>query len=420
MLAVFLEKDNLKLLVYKGKARTFAGQITFSQEILRDAFVADATKFSAQVKVAFAQKPVLKEETEVVLFLPPDKTFTKTMDTADSLESFVQTLPYFKEELIIANEPVARPGDSRVTHVAFEKKLVEDLQRPFLESGKTVLAVRSAVGDLVSGYPADGEYFLLIPFEKEVGFAVAANGGILEASAFKADVFVTRFGEYVANHNLGDVKVAYTLGVFPGELAEKLHHAQNLTINALVATDVYDLVVASYRRRSRRGLGGLFRAIDFSGISGRLPGSRRLFLLGAAIIGFVLVFLVVKNVDRLKLGGKKQEVISPVVAPPPAVVAPEAKPADYKVRVLNGTLVEGEAGRLGDKLKAAGFDVVETKNATSAGFVTTKLRLAAGVPDKITTTVKTILADSYDTIAVEPLASDSAGVKIEIIIGKKK
>lgn len=418
MLAVFLEKDNLKLLVYKGKTRSFAGQITFSQEVLRDAFIADAAKFLAQVKVAFAQKPVLKDEGDVVLFLPPDKTFTKTMDVSDSVESFVQTLPYFKEELIISNETVNRKGDSRMTHVAFEKKLIEDLQRPFLESGKVVLAVHSSVNDLVAGNTFPGEYFLLIPFEKEVAFAVCESGGVLEAGAFKPDVFVTRFGEYVANHNLSDVKTAYTLGSFPQDLAEKLHHAHNLTIAAGERGDVYDLVVDSFLRRSRKGLGSLLSAIDLSGVTSRLPGSRKLFLVGAAAVGFVLVFLLVKNADKLKLGGAKTEVVSPVATQETTPPAPEPKPADYPVRILNGTLVEGEAGRLATKLKDLGFEVVETKNATSSGFTTTKLRVVKDTPEKIVSTLKSTLLETYDSVAVEELSDEK--VKVEIIIGKKK
>lgn len=393
LLATFLEKDNLKLLVYKGKTRYFAGQISFPQEVMRDAFVADAGKFSSQVKVAFAQKPQLKEVADVVLFLPPDKTFTKTLDHPDSVDSFVQTLPYFKEELIITNDGL--------TYTAFEKKLVEDLERPFLESGKKVLAVRGTINDLVLNYPAEAEYFLLASLEKDIAFAVARDGGFLEASEFRADIFVTRFGEYVLNHNLSEVKKAYTLGPFPQDLAEKIHHAQGLEVSSLAKTDVYDLIVVSYLKLSKKGL----------------PNRRVLFAVGAAVVGFFLVLMIIRNLP--KIGGKKSEVVSPV-ATPTAQVAPETKPADFKGRILNGTLVEGEAGRLADKLKEKGFVITETKNATSSGFVTTKLLVVKDVPDKITAAVKSILEENYETVFVEPLASDSAGVKIEIIIGKKK
>lgn len=408
MLAAFLEKDNLKLLVYKGKTRQFAGQITFAAEVLRDAFIAEPAKFSAQLKVAFAQKPQLRDETDVVLFLPPDKTFTKTLDAADGLDSFVQSLPYFKEELILDTLPLA--DKSKVTHLAFEKKLVEDLERPFLESGKKVVAVRSLVNDLVAAWPQEGDAFLFLPLEKDVAFATASNGGVLEASEFKNDLFISRFGEFVVNHNLSEIKKSYSLGVFPKDLAEKLHHTASLSVESLDSSDVYDLAVAAYLKNTSRGL-------DFSGLVEKLPKGRKLFLVGAAIVGFLLVVAIVKKLPGLL--PKKAENVSPV-ATETAKPAPEPKPADYKVRVLNGTLVEGEAGRAAEVLKAAGFDVVETKNATSSGFVTTKLRVASAVPDKITSQAKTLLEQTYQMVFVEPLASDSAGVSIEVIIGKKK
>jgi len=106
---------------------------------------------------------------------------------------------------------------------------------------------------------------------------------------------------------------------------------------------------------------------------------------------------------------------TPVVAP-----VPEPKASDYPVRVLNGTLVEGEAGRLADLIKAKGFTITETKNATSAGFVATRIRTTSDVPTKIVDTIKLALDDTYESVNLEPLASDSAGVKIEVIIGKKK
>lgn len=411
LLAGFLEKDNLKLIVYEGRNRVFAGQITFAPEILRDAFIVDGAKFSAQVKMSFAQKMTLRDVAEVVLFLPPDKTFTKTMATADAIDGFIQSLPYFREELIINSQRVD-VDKSRVTHVAFEKKLVEDLERPFLETGKTIQAVRSAVFDLVSAWPKEGEYLLLVPFEKETAFAVGSDGGILEASEFKTDVFVTRFGEYVANHNLGHIKNAYTVGTFPAELAEKLHQANNLTIESLVSGDVYDQVVAGYLGSSQSGLGSML---------GKLPGVSRknLFLGGAILIGFLLVAVLVKGSSRFTkstVSGPKVDVISPVASPSAKVV--EAKPADFLVRVLNGTLVEGEAGRAAGKIKEKGFEIKETKNATSSAFVATKLRVATGVPENIVAMVKTVLQESYQTVVVEGLVDES--VKMEVIVGKKK
>ena len=87
---------------------------------------------------------------------------------------------------------------------------------------------------------------------------------------------------------------------------------------------------------------------------------------------------------------------------------------------MNGTLVTGEAGRLAEILKGLGFEITETKNATSAGFAATRLRATNDVPDKITAGLKTTLLETYESVSLEPLATPSANAVIEIILGKKK
>lgn len=423
LLAVFLEKDNVKLLVYdvfgNRPVRQFAGQITFSPEVVKDAYIADSAKFSGQIKMAISAKEWLRQSMEAVLFLPPDKTFTKSLPASDTVDSFIQSLPYFAEELILSTEQLAARGKGleKVTHIAFEKKLVEDLERPFLESGKTVLAVKSGVNVLAASYIQTGKYFLLVPLDKEIAVAVAQDGAVSEVAAIARDVFATRFGEFVLNHNLGAVTQAYTLGVFDANLAGKIRSERGIEIVSLASGDIYDLAVSAYLRRSGGGiLANLLGRISLPAIGERLPNQKYLFLVGAGIAGILLVVLLVKGIGGMKLGGSKP--VSPMATTPALTPVPEPKPGDFKVRVLNGTLVEGEAGRLASVIKDKGFEVTETKNATSAGFVATRLRTAADVPAKIVEAVKSAL-NSYESINLELLASDSAGVKIEIIIGKK-
>ncbi|MCL4390328.1 MAG: LytR C-terminal domain-containing protein [Patescibacteria group bacterium] len=404
MLVAFLEKDNVKLLAYKGSTRLFAGQISFSPEVLRDAYVADAAKFSGQLKMAFSQKDALREDPEVTLFLPADKTFTKTLPATDPVDGFVQSLPYFKEELVISNNQL---GKDKITYVAFEKKLVEDLQKPFLESGKKVVAVKSALNVLITGLPQQGQYLLLASFDKEIAVAVALNGAVSEIAAFEKSVFVTRFGEFVANHNLDGIKKAYTVGVFDPETANKLRTQQGLEITPLATTDIYDQIVNLSARTGRRFN---FRLPNLP--AGR-PSKKVLLLLAAIIVGALLTAVIIKTV-----GQQKPETPSPVVEQPAPPPAPEPKISDYPVRVLNGTLVTGEAGRLADTLKGDGYTVLDAKNATSAGFTTTKILATSDVPEKIVAGLQTLLLQTYQTVAVEPLASTSA--EIEIIIGVKK
>lgn len=417
LLAAFLEKDNLKILAYESSGfkpkmnRIFAGQISFAPDVVRDGFIADGAKFTAQVKIALSQKETLAGISEVVLFLSPDKTFVKTLLSQDSPDGFIRTLPYFKEELLLTSEVNKTKVDSRTTYVAFEKKLVEDFQKPFLEVGKKVTGVKSATSVLVSKFSQIGKYFLLIPLEKEIVIGVCENGEVLEQAAFKQDVFGTQFGDFIGSHNLTDIKKAFTVGVFPPVALERVR-SMGWEVYALETSDVYDLIVSSSVKASKFSL----PAMPMPKVS-----AKTLSLIGAALVGVALVIIVVRSLPGLI----RKPVVSPKppteTAPEPAPV-PQPQPADYTLRVLNGTLVTGEAARAADKLKGLGFDIAETKNATSAGFLATRIRPSKSVPDKIIAILKTSLLETYESTVIEPIPDSSVSGKllIEIIIGQKK
>ncbi len=409
----------------KKVARIFGGQINFSNEVLRDSFIADPVKFTSQVKAAFNAKPELADISETNLFIPGDKTFIKTLPAADSVESFVRSLPYFKEELILdpgadSREQTAHSGD-QITHIAFEKKLIEDLERPFLDAGKKVTAVVSSVNVLVNNFAQSGQYLLLIPFEKDSTIVAVTEGLISDLTIVPKEVMASRIGEFIVSHNLNSVHKVYTVGMFPPEILDRLRTERSLEIAELAPSDIYDLTVQSFFAGAGSKGGGVALP-NLGGLKDKLPRQKYLFLAGAVVVGFLLAILVIKNVSKISLPSfsGRTAVKTPVAVKPtvPQPVAPQPKPSDYKVRVLNGTLVAGEAGRAADSLKNLGYDVTDTGNATAAGFVATRLRVTSDVPQQIIDQLKTTLLQTYDSVSQEGLSDDQ--VKIEVIIGQKK
>lgn len=431
LLAAFLEKDNVKLLLYQGSGkkqeRIFAGQITFSEAVLRDAFISDPEKFASQIKIAFAQKPMLGDVAEVILFVPPDKTFTKTIPPNESVEEFIRSLPYFKEELLIFPEEVKTKGKKATDHItyfAFERKLIEDYERPFLDAGRKILGVFSSVNIAAEAFVQEGDYFLLVPSEKEISVAYVKTGAIQEVASFAKEVFAGRFGEFIASHNLFEVKKAFTVGVIEEATLAKVRTERGITIDHLAQADVYDtLVAASQRLFGKGGLKNMLPSIGFPKLPSGLPLQKPLLLLGALLLGFGIVFLILRFVLGGGLPGSTPSPTENTQTQPEATPTPEptpeaANPADYPIRVLNGTLVTGEAGRLADTLKSAGFEVTETKNATSSAFIATQLRVNSDVPESIVDQLKTLLSETYQTVESNTF-SDST-VQVEIIIGRKK
>jgi hypothetical protein len=418
LLVSFLEKDNVKLLVYevsgRDTKRIFAGQISMGADVLKDAFIADPVRFSNQIKIAFNQKPPLAQTDEVVLFMPLEKTFTKAIPASDSVDSFVRSLPYFKEELLLQDQMPNKKPDlaALVTQVAFERKLVEDFQRPFHEAGKKIVAVRSAVNVLTQNLLQTGKFFVFVPFDREISVVLMDSGQVIDSVVLPKDVFVGRLGEFIVTKNYSEVHKALVLAVLDPETVEKLKTERNLEVEEVDKTDVYDLVMQSFAKEKR---GSSFSIPKLPTIG--LPSQKYLFLGGAVLIGFALVYVLARSF--WSGGGSKppetKKTVSEEVKQAPL---PEPKPGDYSIRVLNGTSVPGEAGKLAEVFKSQGFVVTETKNATNSAFVTTKLRLATDVPEKIVAQLESDLSTTYETVVREPL--DDLSVKIEVIIGKKK
>lgn len=410
VLAAFLEKDNCKLVVYQVGGfrlqvkREFAGQITFNAEVLRDGFIADPARFSSQIKMAFAQKEALAQVAEVVCFPCPDKIFMKTLPAGESADIFIKNLPYFREELIIRD----LPHGNRVTYLAFEKKLIEDFQRPFLELGKKIADIKSAPSLLALKYAQPGRYVLLIPLDKEVVVTACEEGEVFGLVMLKSDLLAARLEEFCAAHNLAGAPV-FSLG--------RVNLPASLSVISLSTADIYDLIAEAAL------------VSDRFAVARRVVGSfkkKHLLLGGAVVAGAVLTLAVFTSLQDWKSRQVAKEsdweITSPVASPsaPIAPPEPEVRKEDYPVRVLNGTLVTGEAGRLADKLRGAGFVVVETKNATSGGFVSTRLRITDNLPEKLAEEIQATLLETYESVTVEKVATVAGKAEIEIIIGKKK
>lgn len=434
LLASFLEKDNVKLLAYEvsgsNVTRLFGGQVTFSEDTLRDAFISDPVKFSTQVKSVISQKTPLTEVTEGILFVHADKSFLKALNASESVDVFVRSLPFFKEELVILPPDLRNGGgadqDNKVNYLAFEKKLVEDFERPFLETGKKILSVNSSILELAKKYTQSGRYLLILPFEKDVTVAACQDGVILDLTTFAKDVWVGRLSEFRMGKGFSDIMNVFVVSSLELGVADKLRNEQQLNVTELGGGDLYDLAVSAVLggSGSKKDAGSGTPKTPIPKVSlPKIPGLKWVFLVLAGVVGFAIVFLILKNFGGV--GGLTGNLGSATPTPKPteAVInvpspTPSPKPEDFKVIVLNGTTVAGEAAAFGEVLTKQGFNVIETANATTSGFAATRLMTDTTVPESIIDSLKTTILDTYKSVSLEPLATSAA--QIQIIIGEKK
>jgi hypothetical protein len=140
-----------------------------------------------------------------------------------------------------------------------------------------------------------------------------------------------------------------------------------------------------------------------------------LFIFIIAIGLLVGVFLYRSGVSN----SKKIDVAK--ISPAPVVTVEPTKAVDlaqYKIEVLNGSEVDGEAGRQKASLEGEGFAVSSVGNADNSDYTDTIIKAKSEVDKAFVGKLKTFLEDSF-TVTQEEL-SDDASVPVIVILGIQK
>lgn len=118
---------------------------------------------------------------------------------------------------------------------------------------------------------------------------------------------------------------------------------------------------------------------------------------------------------------------SPVVeslpSPTPAL---EASPSaainldEYKVQILNGSGVAGEAGVVEGILVDAGFSDLDTGNAANYDYTDTEVSLKSTTTEAVFTAIASALESDYTVVKLQTPLTDSSDYDVVITIGTKK
>lgn len=138
-----------------------------------------------------------------------------------------------------------------------------------------------------------------------------------------------------------------------------------------------------------------------------------LLIVGAGITWF-LVWKQSKS-DKVPQPLQAEVTPTPIVSP-----TPEAKVdlSQFKISVLNGSGISGEAGRVKSLLETSGFTVKNTANADSYDFTDTEITYSADVSTAWLEKLKTELAKKY--VLKEPVSGKVTGADVEVIVGSSK
>ncbi len=141
-------------------------------------------------------------------------------------------------------------------------------------------------------------------------------------------------------------------------------------------------------------------------------------LLALAFYGGIFVYkkFFIKNEDA------KTNIVT--LSPTPKIVQPtptieEIDLSKYEIKILNGSEVEGEAGRQKTNLENEGFTISSIGNAETSDYTSTIIQAKKDVETEFLDKLKTIFETSFASSKIEDLSEDSAADVI-VILGTKK
>lgn len=135
-------------------------------------------------------------------------------------------------------------------------------------------------------------------------------------------------------------------------------------------------------------------------------------LLGLIFLGFIYY----KDKTASKESLTATTASSSITTPTPTK-AEEIIISEYKVRVLNGSGIPGEAGKVANTLEGAGFENIETADASSYDYADTEVQMKQEVPSTLYEKIKETLTN-YNVTKADSLDEDSQ-FDVVVIVGTK-
>lgn len=136
-----------------------------------------------------------------------------------------------------------------------------------------------------------------------------------------------------------------------------------------------------------------------------------------------LALALLAGIFIYKQGVNKGEEINVVTLTPTPTVAPEPSKAEidlskYKIEILNGSEIDGEAGKQKDNLEGEGFKVSSIGNAENSDYTKTIIQAKEDVDKDFLDKLKSVLEKSFVVGETEGLSED-ADSDVIVIIGSE-
>ena len=150
-----------------------------------------------------------------------------------------------------------------------------------------------------------------------------------------------------------------------------------------------------------------------------IPGMLLLGLLIGGIFAYVFGIQKISDIKKTDTSESQnitaESTVSPTAKP---TASPSASLSKYKIKILNGSGIKGEAGKVQTLIESAGFTVLSTGNAATYDYTKTQITIKTGIDPDFVSTLAATLKKSYQLENTKTVSSQTND--ITIIVGTLK
>jgi len=146
-----------------------------------------------------------------------------------------------------------------------------------------------------------------------------------------------------------------------------------------------------------------------------IPGMLLLGLLIGGIFAYVFGIQKISTSQPTDSEETQNITVEPTISPTTKPTAsPSASLSKYKIKILNGSGIKGEAGKVQTLIETAGFTVLSTGNASTYDFTKTQISIKTGVDQEFITSLIKTLEKNYQLEDTKTSSSQANDVTLTV------
>ena len=146
-----------------------------------------------------------------------------------------------------------------------------------------------------------------------------------------------------------------------------------------------------------------------------IPGMLLLGLLIGGIFAYVFGIQKISSSQPTDSEETQNITVEPTVSPSiKPTASPSASLSKYKIKILNGSGIKGEAGKVQTLVETAGFTVLSTGNASTYDFTKTQISIKTGVDQEFITSLIKTLEKNYQLEDTKTSSSQTNDVTVTV------